>query len=99
MQTDKHRAQAVHDAPSVPAVLAGLQPAFMHRGTGESHLALDEYGVPTYFYSFNGLPDEWIVEWDSKGCPVALHPDVIPGYWRDARFIDLEKLSRMPLDS
>lgn len=79
-------------------VLAGLQPAFRHIRTGESHLAQLEPGVPSQVYGFAGLPDEWIAERDSQGNPIALHPDVIAGYWRDARFIEFSQLSCMPCD-
>ena len=80
------------------SLLAGMQPAFQHMLTGESHLAQLEAGVPAPVYGFAGLPDEWIVERDIAGNPVALHPDVIAGYWRDARFFALSQLSNMPLD-
>ncbi|NND90223.1 MAG: hypothetical protein HKN42_05105 [Granulosicoccus sp.] len=82
----------------VPSLIDGLQPAFRHRMTGESHLAQDESGAPTQDYSFHGLPEEWIVERDQHGLPQALHPDVVPGYWRDARFIALAQLTNLPLD-
>jgi len=79
-------------------LLAGMQPAFQHAVTGESHLAQIEIGVPSPVYSFAGLPDDWIVERDKSGSAIALHPDVIAGYWRDAKFIALSQLSCMPLD-
>ena len=86
--------------PVSPAsMMSGMQPAFQNRSTGESHLAQDEYGLPTADYSFHGLPDHWVVERDSAGLPMALHPDIVPGYWRDAQFIALGKLHCLPLDS
>lgn len=86
-------------ADSTPAVLAGMQPAFRNLRTGESHLSQSIPGIPALEYGFAGLPDEWIVERDSQGNPVALHPDVVAGYWRDARFIALGQLAQMPLDA
>jgi hypothetical protein len=80
-------------------LFAGLQPAFRHQRTGESHLAQSEPGIPASVYGFTGLPDHWIVERDEQGQPVALHPDVVAGYWRDARFIALSQLPRLPLDA
>ena len=80
------------------SLLAGMQPAFRHTRTGESHLAQLEAGVPAPVYGFAGLPDEWIVERDLAGNAVALHPDVIAGYWRDAKFFALSQLFSMPLD-
>ena len=99
MATDDNTAQEKYHTSAVPAVLAGLQPAFMNKVTGESHLAQNDQGCPAHVYSFYGLPDNWIVERDSQGYPLALHPDIVPGYWRDAQFIDLAQLSQMPLDS
>lgn len=84
---------------ATPAILSGMQPAFHNQRTGESHLSQSAPGVPAAEYGFAGLPEEWIVERDSQGNPVALHPDVIAGYWRDARFIALGQLARMPLDA
>ena len=82
-----------------PAITSGMQPAFRNQRTGESHLSQSVPGIPAPEYGFAGLPDEWIVERDSQGNPVALHPDVIAGYWRDARFIALGQLAQMPLDA
>jgi len=79
-------------------MLAGMQPAFRHMRTGEAHLAQSESGVPSPVYCFTGLPEEWIVERDNQGNPIALHPDVIAGYWRDARFIAITQLRTLPLD-
>lgn len=81
------------------AILSGMQPAFRHQRTGESHLSQSEPGIPALEYAFTGLPDEWIVERDSEGEPLALHPDVIAGYWHDARFIALGQLLEMPLNA
>lgn len=79
-------------------ILAGMQPAFRNRRTGESHLAQIDAGIPAPVYGFAGLPDEWVVERDIVGNAIALHPDVIAGYWRYAEFFSLEQLSAMPLD-
>lgn len=85
-------------APHAGDTFAGLQPAFQNVRTGESHLAQCEPGIPASQYGFAGLPDEWVVERDKDGSPIALHPDVVPGYWRDARFIELSQLGTLPLD-
>jgi|GEM_PF-1389549 len=79
-------------------MLAGMQPAFRHVRTGEAHLAQSECGAPSPVYCFTGLPEEWVVERDKQGNPIALHPDVIAGYWRDARFIAITQLRTLPLD-
>ena len=80
-------------------VLVGMQPAFKHIRTGESHLAQSECGRLSDVYEFSGLPEDWIVERDCEGKPIALHPDIVPGYWRDARFIAISQLNSVPLDS
>ena len=85
--------------PELSDILAGLQPAFRHCRTGESHLAQLEAGIPASVYGFAGLPEEWVVERDEHGNAIALHPDVMAGYWRDARFISLDNLSSLPLDA
>jgi len=94
----KESGTAESTAMSPSGFLAGMQPAFQHALTGESHLAQIEKGVPSPFYGFAGLPDHWIVERDKSGNAIALHPDVIAGYWRDAKFIALSQLMCMPLD-
>ena len=80
-------------------ILTGMQPAFCNIRTGEAHLAQSEPGIPSSVYCFVGLPEDWIVERDYEGNPVALHPDVIAGYWRDAQFITLSQLKTLRLDS
>lgn len=79
-------------------IFAGMQPAFRHAVTGEAHLAQSKPGIPSTAYAFVGLPDAWVAEWDDEGNPVALHSDVVPGYWRDAQFIGLTDLPSLPLD-
>jgi hypothetical protein len=79
-------------------LFAGMQPAFRHTITGEAHLAQSKPGVPSSTYEFTALPDSWISERDTHGNAIALHPDVVPGYWRHAEFIDLMRLTAFPLD-
>lgn len=97
--SDSKKISALNTSSSISEVLAGMQPAFRHQRSGESHLAQVEPGIPAQIYCFAGLPEEWIVERDEHGNAIALHPDVIPGYWRDAQFISLDQLSVLPLDS
>ncbi|MFK8077128.1 MAG: hypothetical protein AB8B84_11115 [Granulosicoccus sp.] len=79
-------------------LFAGMQPAFKHEITGEAHLAQSSPGIPSSAYAFIGLPDEWIAERDDCGQAIALHPEILPGYWRDAQFIGLRELPSLPLD-
>ena len=79
-------------------IFAGMQPAFRHAVTGEAHLAQSTPGTPSNAYEFTGLPDSWIAERDTQGNAIALHPDVVPGYWRHAQFLDLMRLTTLPLD-
>jgi hypothetical protein len=78
---------------------AGMQPAFRHIVTGEAHLAQSKLGVPSSAYEFTGLPDSWVSERDTQGNAIALHPDIVPGYWRHAEFIELTRLTAFPLDA
>lgn len=87
-----------HAVAHMPDFLAGMQPAFLNPLTGEAHLSQTAEGMPSPDYGFEGLPDAWVVERDAEGKPTALHPNIIAGYWRDARFVALSQLSQMPLD-
>ena len=79
--------------------LYGFQPAFKHTVTDEVHLSKDSDGKPSLSYEFSGLPKNWITEWDSYGRPEALHPNVIAGYWHNARFVALTQLLESPLNA
>ncbi len=98
VQQKKSESESVGVSRQPAAIMAGMQPAFQHARTGESHLAQLEEGIPAQMYGFAGLPEEWIVERDTDGNAIALHPDVIAGYWRNARFFALSQLTNMPLD-
>jgi len=100
MTTAPSETASTHSSPSLlPDFLTGMQPAFYNQRTGEAHLPQTEDGHPALEYGFCGLPDEWVVERDSDGKATALHPDVIAGYWRDARFVALSQIGQMPLDA
>ncbi|MGQ7848493.1 hypothetical protein ACUNV4_28615 [Granulosicoccus sp. 3-233] len=100
MNTASSRTAATTPSPSLlPDFLAGMQPAFFNQRTGEAHLSQTEDGFPALEYGFSGLPDDWVVERDPDGKATALHPDVIAGYWRDARFVALSQIGQMPLDA
>ena len=99
MHSDSHtKAIDVEFFKAGTDLFAGLQPAFRHTKTGEAHLAQSKPGIPSSAYEFTGLPDSWISERDKNGNAIALHPDVIPGYWRHAKFLDLTRLTALPLD-
>ena len=99
MYNDSHKSHSdVEFYKTGTDLFAGLQPAFRHTKTGEAHLAQSTPGVPSSDYEFTGLPDSWISERDTHGNAIALHPDVVPGYWRHARFMDITRLTKLPLD-
>lgn len=81
-------------APKILAedLVAGLVPAFQHARTGETHLARSRDGSVAPLHTFIGLPDEWIAERDVDGYALALHPDVLAGYWHCARFVSVDEL-------
>lgn len=100
MTSASHEPTHSPDSTSVrPDFLTGMQPAFCNQRTGEAHLSQTEDGLPAQEYRFVGLPEEWVVERDDEGMPTALHPDIVAGYWRDARFVALTQLNQMPLDA
>jgi hypothetical protein len=78
---------------------SGFQPAFSHRQTGETHLSQTAQGQLEDTHSFAGLPDYWIVEWDGNGEAIALHPDIVAGYWRNCQFISLCNPEDLPTDA
>lgn len=100
MTTASH--QTSHDTNSAtltPDLLTGMQPAFFNQRTGEAHLSQTEDGFPAREYGFAGLPDDWVVERDLEGNAIALHPDIVAGYWHDAQFVALSQLNERPLDA
>lgn len=86
------------DHLDVEAFMHGLVPAFRHLHTGETHLALDEYGDVATMHTFNGLPAEWITDVDDSAEAAALSPDVVAGYWRNAQFYPALPKLVVPLD-
>lgn len=79
------------------SIFAGMQPAFQHEVTGELHLAQLADGSIANEYSFAALPEDWVAQRDANGTAIALHPNVIPGYWIDNRFYSFSQLSEIPL--
>ncbi|MEE9320405.1 MAG: hypothetical protein V3U76_08170 [Granulosicoccus sp.] len=78
---------------------SGFQPAFAHRQTGETHLSQTAQGQLSDTHSFACLPEHWVVEWDGNGEAIALHPEVVAGYWRYCRFISLCNLENIAVDA
>ena len=78
---------------------SGFQPAFINVTTGETHLSVDSNGELSIDHSFHGLPDDWVIDRDSSGEPLALHTDIVAGYWRNSEFYDLRSLHRIPIDA
>lgn len=79
------------------SIFAGMQPAFKHAVTGELHLAQLADGSIANEYSFAALPDDWVAQRDTNGIAIAIHAEVIPGYWIDNQFYSFSQLSEIPL--
>ena len=78
---------------------SGFQPAFINIATGETHLSVDPDGQLSNNHSFYGLPDNWVTDRDTSGMPLALHTDIIAGYWRNSVFFDLRSMHNIPKDA
>lgn len=78
---------------------SGFQPAFINISTGETHLSVDSSGQLSTNHSFYGLPDNWVTDRDTSGVPLALHTDIVAGYWRNSEFFDLRSMHNIPIDA
>lgn len=90
--------QEANPTVSATARSASCYAAFRDERDGETHLAIDVEGRPSATHTFAGLPDHWVVERDVDGEPLALHPAVRAGHWRNAEFVPLERLLVPSLD-
>jgi len=78
----------------------GLCPAFRDARDGETHLARQENGALADQHLFHHLPERWVVERDTAGRALALHPAIVAGYRRGAEFHPAHPgASARPLDA
>ncbi len=73
----------------------GFRPGFFDRDSGRFLLARDADGLPASVHRFDGLPDEWVVDRDGAGSPLAVKPSVVPGFIRDGAFFTREQAAQL----
>lgn len=84
---------------NISDLCVGLIPAFRDLSTDETHLSLSSDGQVSPIHLVEGLPLEWVREWDMKGYPKSLKPGIVAGFFRGEKFYTLEQLEHMNLDT
>jgi hypothetical protein len=72
-----------------------FQAAFQDTGTGRIELARFDNGQPAPMHIFSGLPDDWIVQRDSDGHPLALLDTIQAGFVRAGDFYTREQAAAL----
>ncbi|VAW66992.1 hypothetical protein MNBD_GAMMA09-1452 [hydrothermal vent metagenome] len=70
----------------------GFMPAFMHLKEQQVHLSKTIDGELSVMHLFDGLPDHWIDEKDSRGKALSLKSEIIAGFMRNAQFYTLSEI-------
>lgn len=78
---------------------SGLTPAYRDTFSGEVHLAMTDAGAVANMHTFDHLPETWIAQRDDQGRALALHPQIVAGFWRASRFIEIGQVLARPLDA
>lgn len=84
---------------NLSSLCVGLVPAFRDLSTNETHLSMNADGIISPIHLVEGLPIDWVTEWDTSGFPVSLRPGIIAGFFRGEKFFTLADLEEMRLDS
>lgn len=69
--------------------------AFQDTATGRVELARFENGKPATMHIFNGIPDEWILQRDKHGHPLALLETIQAGFVRESKFYTREEAAAL----
>jgi len=77
----------------------GFIPAFRDIETQETHLSMTQEGCISPIHLIEGLPLDWVTEWDVAGHAKTLKRSVIAGFFRGDEFYTLEQLEMKDLDS
>ena len=77
----------------------GFIPAFRDMDTHETHLSVTQEGNISPIHLIEGLPLEWVTEWDIAGHAKTLKRSVIAGFFRGDQFFTLEQLEHIKWDS
>lgn len=72
----------------------GFVPAFHDRASGRNVISRYADGTPAPVHVMDGLPAEWIAEYDESGHALAARKGVIAGFLRDGIFYTREEAAR-----
>lgn len=72
----------------------GFIPAFHDRQSGHNVISRYSDGTPAPVHVMDGLPAEWIAEYDESGHALAAREGVIAGFLRDGIFYTREEAAR-----
>ena len=84
---------------NISDLCVGFIPAFRDLSTDETHLSITSEGKISPIHLIDGLPLDWVTEWDLQGYPKLLKPSVIAGFFRGENFFTLEQLEHMQHDT
>ncbi len=76
----------------------GFLPAFRDLTTGETHLSVYPDGSCAMIHLLDGLPLDWVTEWDEQGRILALKDSIVAGFMRGSGFYTLDDLHEMQRD-
>lgn len=84
---------------NISDLCVGFIPAFRDLSTNETHLSITPEGRVSPIHLIDGLPLDWVTEWDLEGYPKSLKSGIIAGFFRGENFFTLEELEHMRLDA
>jgi len=67
-------------------VKARFTPAFLDVSTGRIEISRFADGRPAPFHLLDGMPEEWIVKKDLKGCVLEIKHNIVSGFVRLGKF-------------
>lgn len=73
---------------------SGFVPAFYDTLSDRSAISCFADGTPAPVHLLDGVPVEWVSEYDAEGHVVSLRPGVIAGFLRDGRFYTREEVAQ-----
>ncbi|MGF1642770.1 MAG: hypothetical protein ACFCUJ_03945 [Thiotrichales bacterium] len=94
----QHKLHQQMPGGSVGDLCFGFMPAFKDFRTGETHLSVYPDGSYAMVHMLEGLPMEWVSEWDDQGRILALKETIVAGFMRDHRFYTLDDLYEFEAD-
>jgi len=90
---------SVQSLAFTPNLSVGFMPAFRHQGSGEVRLCQFSDGSISTIHVLDFLPEDWVMERDAEGRPLALVGAIEAGFLRGADFWSLGDLLHPRLDS